>query len=90
VREALIMSSITAISQRNSGASDSVGCLCGQPHSYRFAPEGNQRGDLALGRLAIIDDPVGLDTMILKSKCVSVHWEFMFTRSLFQTPDMVE
>jgi zinc-binding alcohol dehydrogenase family protein len=45
---------------------------------------------LPLGRLAIIDDPVGLDTMLLKSKCVSVHWEFMFTRSLFQTPDMVE
>ena len=42
------------------------------------------------GRLAIIDDPVGLDTMILKPKCVSVHWEFMFTRSLFQTSDMIE
>lgn len=42
------------------------------------------------GRLAIIDDPVGLDTMILKPKCISVHWEFMFTRSLFQTPDMIE
>lgn len=45
---------------------------------------------LPQGRLAIIDDPVGLDTMILKPKCVSVHWEFMFTRSLFQTPDMNE
>ncbi len=42
------------------------------------------------GRLGIIDDPVGLDTMILKSKCVSVHWEFMFSRSLFQTQDMAE
>ncbi len=42
------------------------------------------------GRLGIIDDPVGLDTMILKPKCVSVHWEFMFTRSLFHTPDMIE
>lgn len=42
------------------------------------------------GRVAIIDDPVGLDTMILKPKCISVHWEFMFTRSLFQTPDMIE
>lgn len=45
---------------------------------------------LPQGRLAIIDDPVGLDTMVLKPKCVSVHWEFMFTRSLFQTPDMLE
>lgn len=42
------------------------------------------------GRLGIIDDPVGLETMILKPKCVSVHWEFMFTRSLFQTADMIE
>lgn len=45
---------------------------------------------LPQGRLAIIDDPVGLDTMILKPKCVSVHWEFMFTRSLFHTADMIE
>ncbi len=45
---------------------------------------------LPQGRLAIIDDPVGLDTMVLKPKCVSIHWEFMFTRSLFQTPDMLE
>ena len=45
---------------------------------------------LPQGRLAIIGDPVGLDTMILKPKSVSIHWEFMFTRSLFQTPDMIE
>ena len=45
---------------------------------------------LPQGRLAIIDDPAGLDTMVLKPKCVSIHWEFMFTRSLFQTPDMLE
>lgn len=36
------------------------------------------------------EPPVGLDTMILKPKCVSIHWEFMFTRSLFQTSDMIE
>lgn len=45
---------------------------------------------LPQGRLGIIDDPMGLDTMILKPKCVSVHWEFMFTRSLFHTADMIE
>ena len=45
---------------------------------------------LPQGRLGIIDDPVGLETMILKPKCISIHWEFMFTRSLFQTPDMIE
>jgi len=42
------------------------------------------------GRLGIIDDPIGLDTMILKPKSISVHWQFMFTRSLFHTPDMYE
>ncbi|CCG07682.1 zinc-binding alcohol dehydrogenase family protein [Pararhodospirillum photometricum] len=39
------------------------------------------------GRFALIDDPAQLDVMPLKRKSVSVHWEFMFTRSLFQTAD---
>lgn len=42
------------------------------------------------GRLAVIDDPVSLDIKPFKRKSVSVHWEFMFTRSLFQTTDMIE
>jgi zinc-binding alcohol dehydrogenase family protein len=41
------------------------------------------------GRLALIDDPKALDIVSLKLKCVSVHWELMFTRSLYHTPDMV-
>lgn len=40
------------------------------------------------GRFGLIDDPDTLDVMKLKTKCVSTHWELMFTRSLFQTPDM--
>ncbi|NML17243.1 zinc-binding alcohol dehydrogenase family protein [Azohydromonas caseinilytica] len=41
------------------------------------------------GRIALIDDPVQpLDVMALKRKSLSLHWELMFTRSLFQTPDM--
>ncbi|MCB5228117.1 zinc-binding alcohol dehydrogenase family protein [Alishewanella sp. 16-MA] len=41
------------------------------------------------GKLALIDDPVGgLDIMPLKQKSISLHWEFMFTRSLFATADM--
>lgn len=40
------------------------------------------------GRLALIDDPESLDAMPLKRKAISLHWELMFTRSLFQTPDM--
>jgi zinc-binding alcohol dehydrogenase family protein len=39
------------------------------------------------GRLALIDDPKILDIAPFKRKSVSVHWEFMYTRSLFQTND---
>ncbi|HEU4533904.1 MAG TPA: zinc-binding dehydrogenase, partial [Polyangiaceae bacterium] len=40
------------------------------------------------GRLALIDDPPSLDATKLKRKSISLHWELMFTRSLYQTPDM--
>lgn len=40
------------------------------------------------GRFALIDDPRQLDVMPFKQKSVSIHWEFMFTRSLFATPDL--
>ncbi len=40
------------------------------------------------GRLAIIDDPGALAVSLLKRKSVSLHWEFMFTRSMFQTADI--
>lgn len=40
------------------------------------------------GRFGLIDDPKSLDALPFKRKSVSLHWELMFTRSLFQTPDM--
>jgi zinc-binding alcohol dehydrogenase family protein len=41
------------------------------------------------GRLALIDDPARpLDIRQLKRKSLSLHWELMFTRSLFKTADM--
>lgn len=40
------------------------------------------------GHFGLIDDPEQLDIKPFKSKSVSVHWEFMFTRSMFQTADM--
>jgi NADPH2:quinone reductase len=41
------------------------------------------------GKLALIDDPAsGLDVMKLKLKSISLHWELMFTRSMFKTHDM--
>ena len=43
------------------------------------------------GKYALIDDPATpLDIMKLKRKAVSLHWELMFTRSLFETADMIE
>ncbi len=36
------------------------------------------------GRFALIDDPPALDILPFKSKSVSVHWELMFTRSMFR------
>ncbi|EPE99059.1 zinc-binding alcohol dehydrogenase family protein [Rhizobium grahamii] len=42
------------------------------------------------GRFALIDDPKTLDIMPFKRKAASIHWELMFTRPLFGTPDMIE
>jgi zinc-binding alcohol dehydrogenase family protein len=40
------------------------------------------------GKVALIDDPSAIDVRVLKRKSVSLHWEFMFTRSMFQTADI--
>ena len=40
------------------------------------------------GQIAVIDDMPALDVMPLKRKSLSLHWELMFTRSLFGTPDL--
>jgi len=40
------------------------------------------------GRLGLIDDPKTIEISPFKQKAVSVHWEYMFTRSMFRTPDM--
>ncbi|WP_251975704.1 zinc-binding alcohol dehydrogenase family protein [Salinicola avicenniae] len=42
------------------------------------------------GRFGLIDDPDTLDVMGFKTKAVSTHWELMFTRPMFATPDMAE
>ena len=42
------------------------------------------------GEITAIDEPEGLDLLALKSKSVTWHWELMFTRSMFETPDMIE
>lgn len=40
------------------------------------------------GQLAVIDDMPVLNAMLLKAKSISLHWEMMFTRSMFNTADM--
>lgn len=66
----------------------------GQP-GYVFST--NQTGDYIeavaefiapQGRFGLIDDPVALNIAPFKAKSISTHWELMYTRSLFQTPDM--
>jgi zinc-binding alcohol dehydrogenase family protein len=41
------------------------------------------------GRFGLIDDPQPLDIGLFKGKSISIHWESMFTRSTFETPDVV-
>lgn len=42
------------------------------------------------GRFCLIDDPSGFDIMKFKRKAVSIHHELMFTRAIYETPDMDE
>jgi len=41
------------------------------------------------GKFGLIDDPPEFNVAAFKGKAVSIHWESMFTRSSFQTPDMI-
>jgi zinc-binding alcohol dehydrogenase family protein len=41
------------------------------------------------GAITAIDDPPPLDLLPLKAKSITFHWEYMFTRSLYETHDMV-
>lgn len=42
------------------------------------------------GRLALIDDPAMFDVRELKRKSISLHWELMFTRSMYNTKDQIK
>ncbi|ANJ66206.1 NADPH:quinone reductase [Halothiobacillus diazotrophicus] len=43
------------------------------------------------GKFALIDDPdpSEIDVLQLKRKSLSLHWELMFTRALYETTDMI-
>lgn len=40
------------------------------------------------GKFGLIDDPESLNIIPLKAKSTSIHWELMFTRSMFNTADI--
>jgi len=43
------------------------------------------------GRIVLIDDPINLlDITVYKFKSVTISWEFMYTRSMFETDDIAE
>jgi len=42
------------------------------------------------GKLGLIDDPASFDLGLIKRKSLSLHCEFMFTRSMFNTPDIIK
>ncbi|MBB5753003.1 zinc-binding alcohol dehydrogenase family protein [Prosthecomicrobium pneumaticum] len=41
------------------------------------------------GHVGIIDDMETLDIVPFKAKAIGIHWESMFTRPVFGTPDMI-
>lgn len=68
---------------------DQVDCVASLTHTDLHLPE--IVACLApQGKLALIDDPEALDVKLLKTKSISLHWELMFTRSMFETADMIE
>jgi len=40
------------------------------------------------GKIGLIDDPQNVNVNLMKRKSLSLHWEFMYTHSMFQTKDM--
>lgn len=76
---------------------DEIGALgIGEP-AFVFSTTGTQQHLAEIvkliapqGRFGLIDDPKVLDIVPFKRKSISVHWELMFTRSLYTTADIEE
>lgn len=66
-----------------------VDCVASLTHTDVHLPE-IVAALIPQGKLALIDDPDALDVKLLKRKSISLHWEFMYTRSMFETADMIE
>ena len=75
-----------ALKEAGHGQVDYVAALTQTPRHYAQIVESLK----PQGAIGVIDDMAGLDVMALKPKALSLHWELMFTRSTFGTPDMAE
>jgi len=65
---------------------DAIGCFTGAEAYW------SQLADVVApqGRIGLVVGMRGpLDLELIKSKSASVHWEFMFTRAMYGTPDLV-
>ncbi|MDP3267422.1 MAG: zinc-binding alcohol dehydrogenase family protein [Legionella sp.] len=40
-------------------------------------------------KFALIDSPEHVDIKLFKLKSISIHWEMVYTRSMYKTPDMI-
>jgi len=68
------------------GEVDFVASLTQTPHHFVQIIESLK----PQGAIAVIDDMPSLDVTPLKAKSLALHWEAMFVRSRFETPDMAE
>ena len=75
-----------ALKDAGIGQVDYVACLTQTAQHYAQIVESLK----PQGAIGVIDDMPGVDVMALKSKALSLHWELMFTRSMYGTPDMAE
>lgn len=68
------------------GEVDYVASLTHTPHHFAQIIESLK----PQGAIGVIDDMSTLDVTPLKAKGLALHWEAMFVRSRFETPDMAE
>ena len=60
-----------------------------KPHQHRPALQGDRGHHRAAGEIRIDRRSPGIQRQRFQGQGVSIHWESMFTRSSFQTPDMI-
>jgi NADPH2:quinone reductase len=78
---------LTQLKARGLGEVDAIFCTSGvEEHFENMIRALKPFGDI--GALVNLESPINLN--LLKPKSGSFHWEFMFARAEFQTPDMIK